>query len=97
VMDAVDEFVDDAVDEVANVFMPDLANDYMKIYQQALDNPVVLTGGMACIPGIVGEFEERLSDELGREVEVTTADEPETAAARGAHRIADRLVELNEY
>jgi hypothetical protein len=97
VMDAVDEFVDDAVDEVANVFMPDLANDYMKIYQQALDNPIVLTGGMACIPGIVGEFEQRLSDEVGREVKVTTADEPETAAARGAHRIADRLVELDEY
>ncbi|MFC3478249.1 rod shape-determining protein [Halobacterium litoreum] len=97
VMDAVDEFVDDAVDEVANVFMPELANDYMKIYQQALDNPVVLTGGMACIPGIVDEFEARLSDELGREVEATTADDPATAAARGAHRIADRLVELDEY
>jgi hypothetical protein len=97
VMDAVDEFVDDAVDEIANVFMPELANDYMKIYQQALGNPIVLTGGMACIPGIVAEFEERLSEELDREVSVTTADEPETAAARGAHRIAARLVELNEY
>ncbi|MGB9964009.1 rod shape-determining protein [Halobacterium hubeiense] len=97
VMDAVDEYVDDAVDEVANVFMPELANDYMKIYQQALDNPVVLTGGMACIPGVVDEFEGRLSDELERDVEATTADDPATAAARGAHRIADRLVELNEY
>ncbi|MDH5020245.1 acetate and sugar kinases/Hsc70/actin family protein [Halobacterium rubrum] len=97
VMDAVDEFVDDAVNEVANIFMPEFANDYMKVYQQALDNPVVLTGGMACIPGIVGEFEDRLSEEVGREVEATTADRPETAAARGAHRIAERLVDLGEY
>jgi hypothetical protein len=97
VMDAVDEFVDDAVNEVANIFMPEFANDYMKVYQQALDNPVVLTGGMACIPGIVGEFEDRLSEEVGREVEATTADHPETAAARGAHRIAERLVDLGEY
>ncbi|AAG18772.1 MULTISPECIES: rod shape-determining protein [Halobacterium] len=97
VMDAVDEFVDAAVDEVANVFLPDLASDYVKIYQQALDNPIVLTGGMGCIPGIVSEFETRLGEEIDREVEATTADEPETAAARGAHRIAERLVDLGEY
>ncbi|MFB6072176.1 MAG: hypothetical protein ABEJ88_04320 [Halobacterium sp.] len=97
VMDAVDEFLDDAVDEVANVFMPDLANDYMKIYQQALDSPVVLTGGMACIPGIVAEFEDRLSEELDRDVDATAPKRPETAAARGAHRIAERLVDLGEY
>ena len=97
VMDGVDEYVDDAVDEIANVFMPELANDYMKIYQQALANPIVLTGGMACIPGIVNEVENRLSEELERDVDVTTADNPATAAARGAHRIAARLVELNEY
>ena len=93
VMDACNEYLDDAVEEFANTFLPELANDYMKVYQLALDNPIVLTGGMACIPGIVSEFEERLSDELGRDVEAITADSPDTAATVGAQRIADRLVD----
>lgn len=97
VQDAVDEYLDDVVDEVANVFLPQLANDYMKIYQQALENPVVLTGGMACIPGIVDQFADRLTEELERGVEATTSDAPEVGAALGAHRIADRLVELDQY
>jgi len=93
VMDAVDEYVDDAVDELANTFLPELANDYMKVYQLALDRPIVLTGGMACIPGIVEEFEERLSAELNREIEAIAADEPDVAPTVGAQRIAARLVE----
>jgi hypothetical protein len=48
---------------------------------------------MACIPGIVDEFEERLTAELDREVTCTTTDEPDLAAARGARRIAERLAE----
>jgi activator of 2-hydroxyglutaryl-CoA dehydratase len=92
-MDACNEYLDDAVEEFANTFLPELANDYMKVYQLALDSPIVLTGGMACIPGIVKEFEKRLSDELGRDVEAITADEPDTAATIGAQRIADRLVD----
>ncbi|WP_276272472.1 rod shape-determining protein [Haloarcula litorea] len=93
VMDAVDEYLDDAVDEIANVFLPELANDYMKVYKLALDRPIVLTGGMACIPGIVEEFEERLSEELNREVSATAADQPDVAPTVGAQRIAARLVE----
>jgi len=92
VMNAVDEYVDDVVDQIANEFLPELANDYMKVYQLALDEPVVLTGGMACIPGLVEAVEERLSETLQRDVEVTTADEPELAAAQGAHRIAEQLM-----
>ncbi|WP_254271775.1 rod shape-determining protein [Haloarcula marina] len=93
VMDAVDEYLDDAVDELANTFLPELANDYMKVYQLALDRPIVLTGGMACIPGIVEEFEDRLSEELNREIEATAADKPDIAPTIGAQRIAARLVQ----
>jgi hypothetical protein len=97
VMDAVDEYVDEAVEEVANAFLPELANDHIKVYQLALDRPVVLTGGMACIPGIVEEFEERLSDALQRDVAAVAADQPELSAAVGAQRIAQRLVDADAY
>ncbi|QLG63588.1 hypothetical protein [Halorarum salinum] len=91
VQDALNWYLDAAVDAVANEFLPDLANDFMKPYQLALANPIALTGGMACIPGMTGEFERRLSAELDREVAVVSPDEPDLAAAEGAHRIAERL------
>jgi hypothetical protein len=97
VMEAVDDYVDAAVDELANTFLPEFASDSMKTYNLALDNPVVLTGGMTCIPGLVDEFETRLADELRRDVTVVAPDDPVTAAARGAQRIADRLVEGESY
>jgi actin-like ATPase involved in cell morphogenesis len=93
VMDAMDEYLDAAVEEIADTFLPEFANDHMKTYTLALDEPVVLTGGMTCIPGLVAEFEARLSAALDREVTVVAPDDPVTAAARGAQRIADRLVE----
>ena len=93
VMDACEDYLDEAVEEVANTFLPELANDHMKVYQLALDRPVVLTGGMACIPGIVDEFEERLGAALQRDVEVITADQPDLAPTIGAKRIAERLVD----
>ncbi|WP_226010321.1 rod shape-determining protein [Halomicrobium salinisoli] len=93
VMDALDEYIDDAVEEIANTFLPELANDYMKVYQLALDRPIVITGGMACIPGITSEFERRLGEELDRDVEVIAADRPDLAPTIGAQRIAQRLAE----
>jgi hypothetical protein len=92
VMDPLDDYLDDVVDEIANEFLPELANDHMKVYQLALDQPVAVTGGMACIPGIVEEFERRLSDELQRDVTAVAPDNPDIAAAVGAQRIAERLV-----
>ena len=92
VMDACDEYLDEVVDAVANEFLPELANDYMKVYQIALDETIVLTGGMACIPGLVDEFERRLSDELQRDIEADAADRPDLAAAEGAHEIAGQLL-----
>ncbi|WP_254528480.1 rod shape-determining protein [Natrinema gelatinilyticum] len=97
VMDALDEYVDEAVDELANAFLPQLANNHIKLYKQALDEDIVLTGGMACIPGLTDEFEARLSQELQRDVSVTTPDTPVTAAARGAQRIAESFVENQSY
>ncbi|MDG5778678.1 hypothetical protein VB773_09800 [Haloarculaceae archaeon H-GB2-1] len=93
VTDALDEYLDEVVEEFSNTFLPELANDYMKVYQLALDRPIVLTGGMACIPGIVEEFEDRVSDELNREVEATAPGQADLAATVGAQRIATRLVE----
>ncbi|QLG29268.1 rod shape-determining protein [Halorarum halophilum] len=91
VQEALNWYLDAAVDAVANEFLPELANDYMKPYQLALANPIALTGGMACIPGMTEEFEKRLSAELDRDVEAVSPDEPDLAAAEGAHRIAERL------
>ena len=91
VMEAVNEYLDEVVDEFANTFLSQLANDHMKVYQLALDQPVVLTGGMACIPGVVDEFEERASEELGREINAIAPDRADLSATIGAQRIAARL------
>lgn len=64
VMDALDHYVDDVVDEIANTFLPQVANDHLKLYKQTLTEPIILTGGMACIPGLVDTVEERLRAEL---------------------------------
>ncbi|AWB26678.1 rod shape-determining protein [Halococcoides cellulosivorans] len=93
VMNACDEYLDEVVEEVANTFLPELANDYMKLYNIALNQPIALTGGMVCIPGLVDEFEQRLSEELDRDVQVIAPDEPDRSATYGAQRIAARLAE----
>jgi len=93
VMDACTEYLDDVVDEFANTFLSQLANDHMKVYQLALDRPVVLTGGMACIPGIVEQFEQRVSETLQRDIEAVAPGRPDLAATIGAQRIAARLVQ----
>ena len=94
VMEAVDEYIDEVVDEFANTFLSQLANDHMKVYQLALDRPIVLTGGMVCIPGVVEEFEQRASEELGREIEAIAPDRADLSATIGAQRIAARLAEV---
>ncbi|AKH98440.1 acetate and sugar kinases/Hsc70/actin family protein [Halanaeroarchaeum sulfurireducens] len=97
VPEAIDDYLDEVVEEVANVFLSDLANDHVRIYRRALDEEIVLTGGMACIPGIVDAFAERLSEELNREVAATAPPRPDTAAAKGAHRIAERFVDMDAF
>jgi cell division ATPase FtsA len=97
VMDALDRYVDEAVDVIANTFLPQLANDHLRIYKQTLAEPLVLTGGMACIPGLLEAVEARLSETLQHEVTVTAPSQPVTAAARGAQRIAARFVDNGAY
>ncbi|PSQ15259.1 hypothetical protein BRD00_14875 [Halobacteriales archaeon QS_8_69_26] len=97
VMDAMEEYVDSVVDEVANNFLPRVANDHMKTYNTALERPIVLTGGMVAVRGITEEIEKRLSAELQREIDVIGPEDPVSAAAEGAQRIAARLVEQEAY
>jgi hypothetical protein len=91
VMDPLDDYLDGLVEQVANRFLPQLANEHMRVSRLALDRPVVLTGGMACLPGIVAEFEQRASEELGREITAVAPDRADLAATVGAQRIAARL------
>ncbi len=91
VMEALDSYLDDVVEQVADRFLPQLANKHMRVYQLALDEPIVLTGGMACLPGIVEEFEKRASEELGREIRAVAPERADLAATIGAQRIAAQL------
>jgi hypothetical protein len=96
VMDALDRYLDNVVDEIANSYLPQLANDHIKLYKRTLNEPIVLTGGMACIPGLIEAFEERLGEELEHDIAVIAPDAPATAAARGAQQIATRFVEKED-
>lgn len=97
VMAALDQYVDETVNQIANTFLPQLANDHLKLYQQTLAKLLVLTGGMACIPGLVDRAEKHLSDDLQHVVDVTALSDPGTAATRGAQRIAACVVETEAY
>ncbi|RDZ65048.1 hypothetical protein C5B90_01400 [Haloferax sp. Atlit-12N] len=90
VMEPLDDYLDSAVAELGDFFSR-LANSHMKTYQLARARPLVVTGGMACIPGLVEEFEARLAAELDRPVNVVVPDDPVAAAAEGAYRLAVRL------
>ncbi|RDZ46940.1 hypothetical protein C5B91_04525 [Haloferax sp. Atlit-10N] len=90
VMEPLDEYLDDVVAELCDFFSR-LASSHMKTYQLARARPLVVSGGMACIPGLVEELEARLAAELDRPVNVVVPDDPVTAAAEGAHRLAVRL------
>ncbi|ADE03057.1 hypothetical protein [Haloferax volcanii] len=94
VMEPLDDYLDDAVTELSDFFSR-LASSHMKTYQLARARPLVVTGGMACIPGLVAELESRLAAELDRPVDVVVPDDPTTAAAAGAHRLAVRLRDRN--
>lgn len=93
VMDAVDEYVDEAVDAIETGFLVDLKKAYPEVYERTLERPLVLTGGMACIPGLAGVFATRLGQAIQRDITVTHAEQPDLAAAQGAYEIAASLVE----
>lgn len=93
VMDAVDEYVDDAVEALVSGFLVDLERAYPEIYDRALDRPIVLSGGMACVPGLADVLATRLGRAIQRDITVTHAERPDLAAAQGAYEIAASLVE----
>jgi actin-like ATPase involved in cell morphogenesis len=91
IMDPVEAYLDGVVSEFTEQFLPQLANDYRRVYRPAIQKPVVLTGGMACVPGLVDAFERRVADRLDEEVTAVAPNRADLAATVGAYRIADRL------
>lgn len=91
VMDAVEQYLDDVVETFAGEFLPQLSSSQMRVYRLARDEPVVLTGGMACIPGLIDEFETRVTEMTGEEFSAIAPKRGDLAATIGAYRIATRL------
>ena len=91
IMDAVEEYLDAVVEKFADEFLPQLSGSQMRVYQLAFNQPVVLTGGMACIPGIVDAFERRVNERIGEEISAIAPDRADLAATVGAYRIATLL------
>lgn len=92
IMQPVETYLDSVTDTFVGEFLPQLSGSHRRIQRLALDRPVVVTGGMACIPGLVAEFEKRVTEAVGTEITAVTTDRPDLAATIGAHRIAARLV-----
>ena len=92
IMDPVEEYLDTVGAHFAGEFLPQLSGQYRRVQRLALDQPVVLTGGMACLPGFVEECQQRLREAVDTEMTVTAPDRPDIAPAIGAQRIASRLV-----
>ena len=91
IMDPVEAYLDSVVGEFTEQFLPQLANNYRGVYRPAIQKQIVLTGGMACVPGLVDAFERRVSDRLEEEITAVAPKRADLAATVGAYRIADRL------
>lgn len=91
IMDPVEEYLGAVVARFAGEFLSQLAGQYRRIQRLALDRPVVLTGGMACLPGFVDEFQRRLRETVDADLTAIAPERPDLAAAIGAQRIATRL------
>jgi len=91
IMDPVEEYLDGLVDVFTKEFLPQIANKHQRVYRLALNQPVVLTGGMACIPGLADEFEKRVNETMDPDITATAPDRADLAATIGAYRIADRF------
>lgn len=92
VMDAVETYLDGVVERLVGELLPELADSHRRVRRRIFDQPVVLTGGMACIPGFVAAFERRANEALDEEIEATAPERAELAATIGAQRIATRLL-----
>lgn len=89
IMKPVEEYVNNVIEAIMENFFPQLAQDHYQTYKRVLTEPIVLTGGMACIPGLKERVEQMLSDELEQKVTVVSSDRPDLAPAIGAYRISE--------
>ncbi|WP_336326936.1 cell division protein FtsA [Halovenus sp. HT40] len=91
IMAPLEEYLDSIVAAFVGEFLSQLSSSHHRVYRLALDQPVVLTGGMACLPGLVEAFEQRVNEAVDDELPVIAPERPAIAATIGAHRIATRL------
>jgi len=96
IMKPVEEYVNNVVEAVMENFFPQLAQDHYQTYKRVLSEPIILTGGMACIPGLKERIQQLLSDELEQKVTVISSDRPDLAPAIGAYRISEYTLQYRE-
>jgi activator of 2-hydroxyglutaryl-CoA dehydratase len=90
-MTPLEEYLDGIVSAFTGEFLSQLSGQYQRVYRLTLDQPIVLTGGMACIPGLATAFEQRVNEHTDNDLTVVAPERPDIAATLGAHRIAARL------
>lgn len=95
VMEAVEGYVDEVVTAFINDFLGDFETSQPKVFERAISRPIVLTGGMACIPGLAETVAARLRATHPRDISVTQPPRPERAAAQGALEIATHLKKVS--
>ena len=66
-MKPVEEYVNNVVEAIMENFFPQLAQDHYQTYKRVLSEPIILTGGMACIPGLKERIQQLLSRRAGAE------------------------------
>jgi len=96
IMKPVEEYVNNVVEAIMENFFPQLAQDHYQTYKRVLTEPIILTGGMACIPGLKERIQQLLSDELDQKVVVISSDRPDLAPAIGAYRISEYTLQYRE-
>ncbi len=96
IMKPVEEYVGNVVEAIMENFFPQLAQDHYQTYKRVLTEPIILTGGMACIPGLRERIQQQLCDELEQNVSVIASERPDLAPAIGAYRISEYTLSYRE-
>jgi len=93
IMRPVEEYVDEVIDAFSKFFLSRLSQSHYPTYKRVLSEPIILTGGMACIPGLAEVMQKQLCDDLESEVTCVTSDRPDLSPAVGAYRISQYTLE----
>ncbi|HMK45354.1 MAG TPA: cell division protein FtsA [Methanocella sp.] len=96
IMKPVEEYVNNVIEAIMENFFPQLAQDHYQTYKRVLVEPIILTGGMACIPGLRDRIQQMLSDELEQKITVISSERPDLAPAIGAFRISEYTLNYRE-